>query len=151
MNNFPVVVCLCSSVEAIIFLRNMVAITPSSASFCLPKCSLFSKTSKTTRITGPSALSRIIYLFVLLLSDVLVSDCSGYDFIAASFLADSLFVAKNPKAFVVNASISVTESNSRTSSLNKKTLNPIIVIDNYDSFTYNLCQVEFYGIYFWEY
>ncbi|XP_022989797.1 anthranilate synthase beta subunit 2, chloroplastic-like isoform X1 [Cucurbita maxima] len=98
------------SVEAIIFLRNMVAITPSSASFCLPKRSLFSKTSKTTRITGPSALSH------------------------------SLFVAKNPKAFVVNASISVTESNSRTSSLNKKTLNPIIVIDNYDSFTYNLCQ-----------
>ncbi|XP_022150063.1 anthranilate synthase beta subunit 1, chloroplastic-like isoform X2 [Momordica charantia] len=50
------------------------------------------------------------------------------------------FVTKNPNRFVLNASISITETNSKTSSLNKKTQNPIIVIDNYDSFTYNLCQ-----------
>ncbi|XP_038893244.1 anthranilate synthase beta subunit 2, chloroplastic-like [Benincasa hispida] len=86
-----------------------VTITPSSASFCLPKRLLFSKTSKVTCRTGLSAPS------------------------------DIRLAAKNPKRFVLNASISVNESTSRTSSLNK-TQNPIIFIDNYDSFTYNLCQ-----------
>lgn len=96
--------------ETIIFLCDMVAITPSSASLCLPKSLLLSGTSKVTCRTGLSAPSYIC------------------------------LAAKNPKRFVLNASISVTESNSRTSSSNKKTQNPIIVIDNYDSFTYNLCQ-----------
>lgn len=30
----------------------------------------------------------------------------------------------------------------------KKTTNPIVVIDNYDSFTYNLCQVDLYFLHF---
>ncbi|KAL4017002.1 hypothetical protein IC575_024673 [Cucumis melo] len=88
----------------------MVAIAPSSASFSLPKSLMFSKTSKGTCRTG-------IYV-----------------------PSDIRLAARSPKSFVLNASVSVHESNSRTSSLNKKTQNPIIVIDNYDSFTYNLCQ-----------
>ncbi|KGN49672.1 anthranilate synthase beta subunit 2, chloroplastic [Cucumis sativus] len=88
----------------------MVAIVPSSASFCLPKSLVFSKTSKGNCRTGIAVPS------------------------------DIRLAARNPKRFVLNASVSVNESNSRTSSLNKKTQNPIIVIDNYDSFTYNLCQ-----------
>ncbi|GAV84711.1 GATase domain-containing protein, partial [Cephalotus follicularis] len=51
------------------------------------------------------------------------------------------FVAKRENGFVAKASISVTESNSSFPVADSKNINnPIIVIDNYDSFTYNLCQ-----------
>ncbi|XP_057954745.1 anthranilate synthase beta subunit 1, chloroplastic-like isoform X2 [Malania oleifera] len=49
-------------------------------------------------------------------------------------------IAKERKAFVPRASVAITEQNSKSPVSGKKMSNPIIVIDNYDSFTYNLCQ-----------
>ena len=48
---------------------------------------------------------------------------------------------KKKDSFALKASMSIAESNSRPPVLDNKTKNPIVVIDNYDSFTYNLCQV----------
>ncbi|KAJ9135673.1 hypothetical protein P3X46_032826 [Hevea brasiliensis] len=58
------------------------------------------------------------------------------------FLPSKLtFVAKTENAFVAKCSMAVTESISLTAASNGREMkNPIIVIDNYDSFTYNLCQ-----------
>ncbi|KAK9276713.1 hypothetical protein L1049_006249 [Liquidambar formosana] len=47
---------------------------------------------------------------------------------------------KEKHVFVPKASAVNSQLNSRAPVSNKKTKNPIIVIDNYDSFTYNLCQ-----------
>ncbi|KAJ6903268.1 anthranilate synthase beta subunit 2 [Populus alba x Populus x berolinensis] len=52
------------------------------------------------------------------------------------------FGAKSQKGLVVKCSMAAAEMNSRAAvSSGKGIKNPIIVIDNYDSFTYNLCQV----------
>ncbi|CAK7326854.1 unnamed protein product [Dovyalis caffra] len=51
------------------------------------------------------------------------------------------FGAKSEKGLVVRCSMAAAELNSRAAvSSDKGIKNPIIVIDNYDSFTYNLCQ-----------
>lgn len=51
------------------------------------------------------------------------------------------FGAKSQKGPVVKCSVAAAEKNSRAAvSSDKGIKNPIIVIDNYDSFTYNLCQ-----------
>ncbi|XP_011024607.1 PREDICTED: anthranilate synthase beta subunit 2, chloroplastic-like [Populus euphratica] len=51
------------------------------------------------------------------------------------------FRAKNRKGLVVECSMAAAEMNSRAAVCSDKGIkNPIIVIDNYDSFTYNLCQ-----------
>lgn len=51
------------------------------------------------------------------------------------------FGAKSQKGLVVKCSMAAAEMNSRAAvSSGKGIKNPIIVIDNYDSFTYNLCQ-----------
>ncbi|KAG6764342.1 hypothetical protein POTOM_031808 [Populus tomentosa] len=51
------------------------------------------------------------------------------------------FGAKSQKGLVVKCSMAAAEMNSRAAvSSDKGIKNPIIVIDNYDSFTYNLCQ-----------
>ncbi|KAJ9153004.1 hypothetical protein P3X46_026496 [Hevea brasiliensis] len=51
------------------------------------------------------------------------------------------FEAKRENGFVAKCSMAVTGSNSSAAvSINREMKNPIIVIDNYDSFTYNLCQ-----------
>ncbi|KAI5579989.1 hypothetical protein POPTR_008G138800v4 [Populus trichocarpa] len=51
------------------------------------------------------------------------------------------FRAKSQKGLVVKCSMAAAETNSRAAvSSDKGIKNPIIVIDNYDSFTYNLCQ-----------
>ena len=53
------------------------------------------------------------------------------------------FRAKSQKGLVVKCSMAAAETNSRAAvSSDKGIKNPIIVIDNYDSFTYNLCQVS---------
>lgn len=58
------------------------------------------------------------------------------------FLADLRFEAKRAKWAVLKASSSgVLEVNSKQSVTVEKSNDPIVVIDNYDSFTYNLCQV----------
>ncbi|KAJ9708619.1 hypothetical protein PVL29_000582 [Vitis rotundifolia] len=49
-------------------------------------------------------------------------------------------VFKEKDGFALKASMSIAESNSRSPVLDNRTKNPIVVIDNYDSFTYNLCQ-----------
>nr|CAN74085.1 hypothetical protein VITISV_018043 [Vitis vinifera] len=49
-------------------------------------------------------------------------------------------VFKEKDGFALKASMSIAESNSRSPVLDNGTKNPIVVIDNYDSFTYNLCQ-----------
>lgn len=43
--------------------------------------------------------------------------------------------------FALKASMSIAESEARSPVLDNRTKSPIVVIDNYDSFTYNLCQV----------
>lgn len=51
------------------------------------------------------------------------------------------FGAKSEKGLVVKCSVAAAELNSRVVASNDRGIkNPIIVIDNYDSFTYNLCQ-----------
>ncbi|OAY25351.1 anthranilate synthase beta subunit 1, chloroplastic [Manihot esculenta] len=51
------------------------------------------------------------------------------------------FVAKRENGFAAKCSMAVTESISLpAASSSRETKNPIVVIDNYDSFTYNLCQ-----------
>ncbi|KDP38169.1 hypothetical protein JCGZ_04812 [Jatropha curcas] len=51
------------------------------------------------------------------------------------------FVAKRENGFAAKGTVAVTESNSFSVASNSREMkNPIIVIDNYDSFTYNLCQ-----------
>eukprot|EP00258_Populus_trichocarpa_P008826 XP_002314761.1 anthranilate synthase beta subunit 2, chloroplastic [Populus trichocarpa] len=51
------------------------------------------------------------------------------------------FGAKSEKGLVVKCSVAAAELNSRVAASNDRGIkNPIIVIDNYDSFTYNLCQ-----------
>lgn len=52
-------------------------------------------------------------------------------------------VAKRANAVLPKATASVLEASSNSSISAKKSNNPIVVIDNYDSFTYNLCQVHF--------
>jgi anthranilate synthase component 2 len=53
------------------------------------------------------------------------------------------FREKSQKGLVVKCSMAAAEMNSRAAvSSDKGIKNPIIVIDNYDSFTYNLCQVS---------
>lgn len=53
------------------------------------------------------------------------------------------FGEKSQKGPVVKCSVAAAEMNSRAAvSSDKGIKNPIIVIDNYDSFTYNLCQVS---------
>ncbi|KAM5567945.1 hypothetical protein ABKV19_015824 [Rosa sericea] len=42
--------------------------------------------------------------------------------------------------FTAKASMVVNETNSKSLVSEKRANSPIIVIDNYDSFTYNLCQ-----------
>ena len=49
---------------------------------------------------------------------------------------------KSRRDVIAKASIEMAESNS-ISSVVVNSSGPIIVIDNYDSFTYNLCQVSF--------
>ncbi|OAY29347.1 anthranilate synthase beta subunit 1, chloroplastic [Manihot esculenta] len=50
-------------------------------------------------------------------------------------------VEKREYGFVAKCSMAVTGSNSlAAASVSREMKNPIIVIDNYDSFTYNLCQ-----------
>ncbi|KAL4348411.1 hypothetical protein GQ457_17G014660 [Hibiscus cannabinus] len=53
------------------------------------------------------------------------------------------FLQKKRTGIVVKASLasSVLDSNSSVLENKKNSKNPIVVIDNYDSFTYNLCQV----------
>lgn len=48
-----------------------------------------------------------------------------------------------PKALSVKTTGSETTGSENDVSDAKKKTNPIVVIDNYDSFTYNLCQVYF--------
>ncbi|XP_057447777.1 anthranilate synthase beta subunit 1, chloroplastic-like [Lotus japonicus] len=50
------------------------------------------------------------------------------------------FVTKRGNGVVPKASAGVLEANSKPPMSAKKSSNPIVVIDNYDSFTYNLCQ-----------
>ncbi|PNX96843.1 anthranilate synthase component ii-like protein [Trifolium pratense] len=50
------------------------------------------------------------------------------------------FETKRAKGVVLKASSGVLEVNSKQPISAKKSNDPIIVIDNYDSFTYNLCQ-----------
>ncbi|KAB1205993.1 Anthranilate synthase beta subunit 1, chloroplastic [Morella rubra] len=52
------------------------------------------------------------------------------------------FLLKEQSGFVPKASLTAVtaQSNSNSSIPKKKFKNPVIVIDNYDSFTYNLCQ-----------
>lgn len=54
------------------------------------------------------------------------------------------FLLKEQSGFVPKASLTAVtaQSNSNSSIPKKKFKNPVIVIDNYDSFTYNLCQVR---------
>ncbi|KAL2347824.1 hypothetical protein Fmac_001824 [Flemingia macrophylla] len=49
-------------------------------------------------------------------------------------------VAKRANGVVPKATLDALEVNSSSPILAKKSNNPIVVIDNYDSFTYNLCQ-----------
>ena len=64
------------------------------------------------------------------------------------FLADSRLVAERGNGFMAKASAAALETNAN-SPVAAKANNPIIVIDNYDSFTYNLCQVDSYMLLFW--
>lgn len=58
-----------------------------------------------------------------------------------STLSRVSFGAKSEKGLVVKCSVAAAELNSRVVASNDRGIkNPIIVIDNYDSFTYNLCQ-----------
>ncbi|KAH0990874.1 hypothetical protein GBA52_002357 [Prunus armeniaca] len=58
-----------------------------------------------------------------------------------SFLcAEVRFGVKLGNGFTAKASMAVSETYSKPPASEKRVNNPIIVIDNYDSFTYNLCQ-----------
>lgn len=61
------------------------------------------------------------------------------------FIADLRFEAKRAKGVVLKASSGALNVNSKqgVSVEKSKSNDPIVVIDNYDSFTYNLCQVCF--------
>ncbi|KAK7260576.1 hypothetical protein RIF29_26732 [Crotalaria pallida] len=50
------------------------------------------------------------------------------------------FSSKRENGFLPKATESVLETNSSSPISSGKSINPIVVIDNYDSFTYNLCQ-----------
>ncbi|XP_004514366.1 anthranilate synthase beta subunit 2, chloroplastic-like isoform X1 [Cicer arietinum] len=56
------------------------------------------------------------------------------------FPSNLRFVAKRAKGVVLKASSGVLEVNSKQPFSVEKSNDPIVVIDNYDSFTYNLCQ-----------
>jgi anthranilate synthase component 2 len=58
-------------------------------------------------------------------------------------MTDFRFETKRAKGVVLKASSGVLELNSRQPISARKSNDPIVVIDNYDSFTYNLCQVFF--------
>ncbi|PON60834.1 Phosphoribosylformylglycinamidine synthase [Parasponia andersonii] len=91
----------------------MAAIAPSQASLQQPKTFFSSKTLQGPR---PASLS------------------------TPSFPSQLRFGVKLGNGFAEKASMAVSESNLRSPVSKKKVTNPIIVIDNYDSFTYNLCQ-----------
>jgi anthranilate synthase component 2 len=59
-------------------------------------------------------------------------------------MTDFRFETKRAKGVVLKASSGVLEINSRQPISARKSNDPIVVIDNYDSFTYNLCQVCFF-------
>lgn len=61
-----------------------------------------------------------------------------------SFSAEIQTGIKLHDGFAVNGSLHVNEAIVKTSVSEKRANSPIIVIDNYDSFTYNLCQVCFW-------
>ncbi|XP_062113243.1 anthranilate synthase beta subunit 1, chloroplastic-like [Humulus lupulus] len=92
----------------------MAAIVPSQLSFQQPK-TLFS--SKTLQIPSPAFLPT-----------------------PSSPSSERRFGVKLGNGFAQKSSMAVAESNTRSTVSDKKIKSPIIVIDNYDSFTYNLCQ-----------
>ncbi|KAM1326512.1 hypothetical protein EV2_011265 [Malus domestica] len=60
--------------------------------------------------------------------------------VPSTSLSQLRFGVKLANGFAAKASVAVAETNSKPPVAEKRTNNPIIVIDNYDSFTYNLCQ-----------
>lgn len=62
-------------------------------------------------------------------------------------LAGLRLFAKWGNGFAPKATGGVLQANSNSSISARKSNNPIVVIDNYDSFTYNLCQVHFFWLF----
>ncbi|XP_009351585.1 anthranilate synthase beta subunit 1, chloroplastic [Pyrus x bretschneideri] len=60
--------------------------------------------------------------------------------VPSSSLSRLRFGVKLGNGFAAKASMADSEQNSKPPVAEKRVKNPIIVIDNYDSFTYNLCQ-----------
>jgi len=64
-------------------------------------------------------------------------------------MAGLVSVSKRVSGVVTNAALNALETNSDFPISAKKSINnPIVVIDNYDSFTYNLCQVGSLTLFF---
>jgi len=71
--------------------------------------------------------------------------CSDAKF--SILMAGVVSVSKRVSRVVPNAALKALETNSDFPISAKKSINnPIVVIDNYDSFTYNLCQVGSFAL-----
>ena len=84
--------------------------------------------------------------FFPLLISLLILVFSNFDEKILIFIAGLRVLAKRGNGVVPKATAGVLEANSNSPISAKKSTNPIVVIDNYDSFTYNLCQVHSFAI-----
>lgn len=131
------------------FIPNMAVNLFSQSSLLQPKASVslkpqqFQGVAQDLRVQPPhSSNSSSRFFSVTLLLNFSLQFWYKCDVV---FTSDVRSVAKLENRFLPKASAGVLESNANSPVSASAAHNPIIVIDNYDSFTYNLCQVFFFN------
>ena len=129
---------LCEAMAAKILLQTSIANQP--------KTSFSSKSihqsPRRAFLSTPSSPSRIFLKISLICSLVfLLFRSLHFSFYFFIFLSELRVGVKLENGFAARAPMAVSETGLRSPVSEKKVKSTIIVIDNYDSFTYNLCQV----------